>query len=120
MGFQALLSILIIFAITRLFIQFYRKHITTLLFAFSLGIWISVFLLNLNNDAVQMLGRFLGINDGVRVLIYIALFLLFYYAILSAVRFHEIEKKIDILVKKDAVDSFSKKYKLKDKGNNLL
>lgn len=115
MGFQALLSALIIFAIARLFIQFHRKHITTLFFTFSLAIWVGVFFLNLNNSVVQMVGHFLGINDGVRVIIYIALFLLFYYAILGAVRFHEIEKKIDILVKKDAVDSFSKKYKLEDK-----
>ncbi|MBP7087934.1 MAG: DUF2304 domain-containing protein [Candidatus Omnitrophica bacterium] len=111
MGFQALLSVLIIFAIIRLFIQFHRKHITALLFIFSLVMWMGVFFLNLNNDIVQMIGHFLGINDGVRVIIYIAIFLLFYYVVVSAVKFHEIEKKIDLLVKKDAVDSFAKKYK---------
>ena len=114
MGFQLLLSILIIFALIRLFIQFHKKRISTLFFIFLLCVWIGVFFLNLNNDVVQKVGHFLGIADGVRVFVYVAIFLLFYYAVASMVKFHEMEKDINILVKKDEVDSFTRKYKLKD------
>ncbi len=108
MGFQICLSTLILIAITRLIIQFHKKHINPFFFLFFLIIWCSVFFLNWNNALLNKFGNLLGMERGADVLVYIGLFLLFYYMFASIIKSYKIERDIDKLVRKDAVDDFLK------------
>lgn len=113
MGFQIIWSILIVFAVYRLMVQFRGKRIDLLSFLFFLLVWSLVFFLNWNNKLLNKFGHLLGIERGATILVYIALFLLFYYVFASMIRFHKLEQDINRLVKKDAVESFLKKYNLR-------
>lgn len=115
MGFQIILSLLVVFAICRLVTQFYKKTINSFFFFFFLTIWSLVLFLNWNNAFLNKMGHLLGIERGATVLVYIALFLIFYYIFLSIIRFYKIERDIDRLVKKDAVDEFAKKHNITHK-----
>jgi len=119
MGFQILWSTLIVFAIIRLLIQFHKKHISLFSFSFFLLAWSLVLLLNWNNALLNKIGHILGIERGATVLVYVALFILFYYVFISMVRFRKIEQDIDKLARKSAIESFLKSYNtdLTDKKN---
>lgn len=115
MGFQIILSLLIVVAIIRLFVQFYKKHINFFFFFFFLTVWSMVLFLNWNNPLLNRLGSFLGIKRGATILVYIGLFLLFYFAFVSIIRFYELEQDVNKLVKKDAIDDFLKRYNINPK-----
>lgn len=114
MGFQILWSVLIIFAIVRLFTQFHKKHISLFSFLFFLLAWGLVLLLNWNNALLNRFGHMLGIERGATVLVYVALFMLFYYVFISMIKFHKLEQEISKLVRKDAVSDFTKRHDIKN------
>ncbi len=114
MGFQILLSIFIVIGIIRLTVQFYKKQINSFFFIFFLLIWSVVLFFNWNNALLNKMGRVLGIDRGATVLVYAGLFLLFYHAFVSTIRFYELERNIDKLVRKDAVRDFVHRYGIKD------
>lgn len=110
MGFQIIFSLLIIFAVLRSIDQFRRKRIRPFFFFFFLVVWCLVFFLNWNNPLLNRIGHQLGIERGATILVYLALFLLFYYAAISISNFYKIERDIRQLIKKNSIEDFLKKY----------
>lgn len=110
MNFQIILSLLIIFAIIRLFFQLLKKHINLVEFLFFISAWLIVFFFNWNNDILNKIGKLFGVEKGASVLVYISLFFLFYYVFVSIVKFYRIEREINKLVRKDAVGDFLRRY----------
>lgn len=110
MIFQIILSLLIILVIIRLLSQLFRKYINYAVFFFFLSIWVFVFYLNWNNEILNKIGNVFGVERGVNLVIYTALFFLFYYVFVSIIKFYRIERQINKLVKKDAVDDFLKRH----------
>lgn len=111
MGFQIILSVLIIIAIIKLTIRFYKREINRFYFILFLTIWSLIFLLDLNNSFVKKIGYVLGMQTGANVLVYIGMFLLFYYVFVSEVKFYKMERDIHELVKKNAKEDFMNRYK---------
>lgn len=118
MIFRIVLSILVIVAIARLCVQFYNKRINSFFLSFFLLVWGAVLFLTWNTAFLYKLGRLFGVQRGVNVLIYIGLFLLFYYAFVSLIRIYKIERDVDVLVKKMAINDFLKNYDVGDKDRN--
>lgn len=114
MVFQVLLSLLIFIAIVRLFIQLRKKHINLFFFFFFLIIWSLVMFFNWNNILLNKIGKILGVERGVDILVYTALFLLFYYVFVSIIRFYKLEHEINMLVKRDAIRDFEERYNIND------
>jgi len=113
MGFQIILSGLILVALIRLSVQFYKKHINSFVLLFFLAIWGVVLFLTWNAGLLNKFGRLLGIERGATILVYIGLFMLFYYVFVSMLKFYKLEQNIDKLVKKDAIRNFLERYNLK-------
>lgn len=110
MNFQIILTIFVSIALLRLCIQFWKKNINLFTFFFFLVVWSVVLFFNWNNTFLNKLGSLLGLEHGASLLVYIALFLLFYYVFVSLIKLHKIEQEISKLVKKDAVNEFLKKH----------
>lgn len=113
--FQMFLSLLVIIAIIRLIVQYYKKHINTFFFLFFLAVWCLVFFLNWNNAILNKFGHLLGIERGATILVYIGLLLLSYSVFVGIIKFYKVEQDIDKLVQKDAVNGFLKRYGTKRK-----
>lgn len=113
MAFQIILSLLILVAIFRLCAQFYKKYINSFFFLFFFIVWSLILFLIWNTGLLNRIGRLLGIERGATILIYMALFFLFYYVFVTVIRFYKIEQDIDRMVRKDAVEDFLKRYDLK-------
>lgn len=114
MGFQILLSLLVLIVIIRLFVQYRGRHINFFFFLFFLIVWLLVLFFNWNNSLLNKIGNMLGLERGVDILIYTALFLLFYYVFVSIIRFYKLEHEINKLVRKDAINDFLKRYNIND------
>jgi len=100
-------------------VQFYKKHINAFSFFFFLTAWAFVLFLNWNNAFVRKIGDLLGKREGARILVYAALFLLFYYVFISAIKFYKLEQNINTLIRKEAINDFLKRYNIKDKSQKM-
>ena len=114
MGFQIILSTLIFLVIIRLCAQFYKGRIAAALFLFFLWIWGMSLILIWNIKFLNKIAHSLGLYQGVNILIYCGLFLLFYLAYLGVLKFYKLEQDINKLVRKSAIDDFLKRHKEKE------
>lgn len=112
MGFQIILSLLVLVALIRLFVQYIKKNINHFFFIFFAIVWFSVLFFTWNIDILDKFGSLLGLERGADILVYIALFLLFYYVFVSIVKTYMLEDKISKLVRKDAINDFLKRYNI--------
>lgn len=115
MWFQVSLSLLVLVAVIRLFVQFKKRHINLFTFSFFLIVWLSVLFLNWNNSPLNKIGKLLGLERGADILVYVGLFLLFYYVFVSTIKFYKLEQDINKLVRRDAIEDFCKKYNIENK-----
>lgn len=113
MGFQILFTFVILLAILRLCIQFYKKSINSFFFLFFFIVWCIAIFLTWNVELLNNLGHLLGIERGANILVYFSLLFLFYYAFVTIIRLYKIEQEINILVKKDAVEDYFKNKQIK-------
>lgn len=114
MGFQIFLSIFVFIAILRLFVQFKKKNITPFFFLFFLFIWAFVLYFAWNTTLLDKIGGLLGLERGADILVYLALFLLYYYVFVSIIRFYKLEGEINKLTRKDAINDFLKRYNIEE------
>lgn len=114
MRFQIILSIFICIALARLLIQFKKRRIGIFYFLFFLSVWLSIFFLTWNNAFLNKIGKLIGLDRGAFFLIYIGLAFLFYYVFVSTVRFYQLEKKINVLIRNYAIDDFLKRHSVSD------
>lgn len=114
MRFQIILSVFICIALVRLWIQFKKRRIGIFYFLFFLIVWLSIFFLTWNNAFLNKIGKLIGLDRGAFFLIYIGLTFLFYYVFVSTIKFYQMEKKINALIRSYALDDFCKRYKISD------
>jgi len=97
-------------------VQFYKKHINAFSFFFFLTVWAFALFLNWDNAFIRKMGDLLGKREGARILVYAALFLLFYYVFISAMKFYKLEQDINTLIRKEAMNDFLKRYSIRNKS----
>lgn len=110
MGFQIIFTILTVFALIRLCVQFRKKSVKLSYYIAFTVIWIMVCILSWNVKYLNEIGRLLGVDRGATILVYIALSLLFYFVAICIARFYKIERDIDRIIRREAVGEFLKKY----------
>lgn len=111
---QALLILLILFIITKLFIKIKNKQIGVLSFLIWLVFWMCGLVFIIYQDTLNYLARILGVGRGVDVILYFSLILIFYFIFYFIVRLRKIEQQISEIVRKMALSKNNKEYKNED------
>jgi len=114
MGFQIFLSVLVLIAMIRLIVQFIKKHINLFYFLFFTTVWSLAVFLSWNVPLLNKIGQSLGMQRGATMLVYMALFILFYFLFVGITKFYRLEQDINKLVKNDAVRNFKENHKIED------
>jgi small membrane protein len=107
---QIILSIIIIFFILKITINFFvKKNISSKFFIFWLFLWFLGLLFINFTPLLSFLAKKLGIGRGVDLAVYTSIILIFYFLYLINVEIYELKKRIEKLVRELAL-----KNKIKD------
>ena len=107
---QIILSIIIIFFILKITINFFvKKNISSKFFVFWLSLWFLGLLFINFTPLLSFLAKKLGIGRGVDLAVYTSIILIFYFLYLINVEIYELKKRIEKLVRELAL-----KNKIKD------
>lgn len=102
---QVLLTILILFIISRLLIRLKNKQIGIFNFLSWLVFWFIAGVIVIYPEASNYLARLFGVGRGADVIIYFSLILLFYFIFYFTVRLRNIEQQITKIVRKMSIDT---------------
>jgi len=103
--FQIVILILILIVVVKAGQRFNRKELSLFLFLAWLGIWTALAVVAVFPEIISRIASFAGIGRGVDLVIYLAIFLLFYFAFKINLRLNKIEKNISELVRKIAIQN---------------
>ncbi|KKP36571.1 MAG: hypothetical protein UR27_C0017G0017 [Candidatus Peregrinibacteria bacterium GW2011_GWA2_33_10] len=109
---QIIVTVFLLFALSRLYLQFKYNHISLLQFLFWVGVWGGVIFIIFWPNLTDKFADFLGIKRGIDVFVYFGIIVLFYLIFRSYIKIEEMEREITKLVRKMAIKE------LKDKENN--
>lgn len=109
MGSQIILSIIIFFIILKTFRSYLIKKISSAFFILWLFFWLAVLFLIHYTAILSSIAKLLGIGRGVDLAIYTSIILIFYLLYVLFVRISEIEKKIEKIVRKEALKDIKNK-----------
>lgn len=107
--FQILILIFVAFVITKSVKRLMKKEISLLLFLFWISIWVFVAVIGTFPVIIERAASLVGIGRGVDLVIYTAVFALFYFVFKIHVRVSKVEKDISQIVRKIAIDKAEKK-----------
>jgi len=107
---QIILSIIIIFFILKITINFFvKKNISSKFFIFWLLLWFLGLLFINFTPLLSFLAKKLGISRGVDLAVYTSIILIFYFLYLINVEIYEIKKRIEKLVRDLALKNLKNK-----------
>ena len=106
---QFLFVLVILFFIYRLWRNFLNKSINKVQFIEWLVFWLIALGIVIWPETTSFLARVLGIGRGADLIIYLALFLIFYFIFSFTRRLKIIEKNITKIVQQMALDNYKKK-----------
>jgi len=107
---QIILSIIILFFLLKITINFFvKKNISSKFFIFWLFLWFLGLLFINFTPLLSFLAKKLGIGRGVDLAVYTSIILIFYFLYLINVEIYELKKRIEKLVRELAL-----KNKIKD------
>ena len=114
---QVILSIIIIFFLLKITLNFFvKKNISSKFFIFWLILWLIGLLFINFTPLLSFLAKKLGIGRGVDLAVYTSIILIFYFLYLINVEIYELKKRIEKLVRNLALKN---KKKLKKKSQRL-
>jgi len=97
---QVILSIIILFFILKITINFFfKKNISSKFFIFWLILWLIGLLFINFTPLLSFLAKKLGIGRGVDLAVYTSIILIFYFLYLINVEIYELKKRIEKLVR---------------------
>ena len=106
--FQILILIFVAFVIYKSTRRLIKKEISLWLFLFWISIWIFVAIVGTFPVIIEKAAELVGIGRGVDLVIYTAVFALFYFLFKIYVRVSKVEKDISQIVRKIAIDKAEK------------
>ena len=109
--FQIIILITIGVVILKSFLRFRKKEISILLFSIWLLLWLAIALIGIFPITISYIANFVGVGRGVDLIIYIALFVIFYTLFKFNIRLNKNEYKISAMIRKSAENNVKK-------GNN--
>ncbi len=114
---QILLSIVVVFIITRTLIAFRDKNLSVSFALIWILFWLSVLFLIFQQQLVSNIAHYLKISRGVDLVIYISLIVIFYLLYRLLVALNEVDRKITKLVRNLALDDERKIKKVVSKSH---
>ncbi len=93
-----IVTIFVLFALSRNYLQFRDNHISGFQFIFWVLIWSLVLVILLWPNLTNRLAQYLGISRGIDVFVYLGIIVLFYLIFRSYVKIEELERDITRLV----------------------
>lgn len=113
---QSVAAIFVIFAISRVYLRFKERKISTLAFSFWIMIWIAGVWAILDPDSTTRFARLVGIGRGVDAILYASIVVIFYLIFRIYVKIEDTQRNITDLTRKIALDqTISKSAKKKRK-----
>lgn len=100
---QVVLTVFIIFALSRVVLRLRDKQINIVQFLIWCTAWVAVGILVLLPDTTVMLARLFGVGRGVDAIIYISIALLFYLVFRIYVKLDMTEQEITKLVRETSI-----------------
>jgi len=100
---QLILSLFLLFAVSRVYLRFKEGTINLGTFLFWIGIWILAFFSIFHPDFTSYWAQLLGVGRGADVLIYISIALLFYLIFRTNVMIENLREEISRLVREIAL-----------------
>jgi len=113
--FQILVLILIAVVIGKAIKRFWLKELSLLLFLTWSGVWVALAVVVMLPGILSWVANFMGIGRGVDLVIYLALFAIFYIVFKIYLRINKIEKNMTELIRKIAMQNMRKTETDKDK-----
>lgn len=105
---QLLMSLFVVFALSRAYLQF-RAHNTSLTaFIFWILLWSSSLVVVFWPHLIDYLSNFLGIQRSIDVLVYFGIIFLFYLIFRSYIKIQEMEREITELTRSIALSPLKK------------
>jgi|SRR3989344_404887 len=108
---QLVLALFIIFAISRAYLRFREKVITSAVFMLWIVVWLTALIVVLSPPTTSKMANFLGIGRGVDFVLYVSLAILFYLVFRLYVMIEDLRHEITYLVRQIALQNPSKKPK---------
>ena len=106
---QFLVTVFIVFNLTKLFVQKQKNKISWLALLFWSFLWLLVLIVFWQPDITSYVANVLGIGRGADLVIYLSVILIFYLLFRVFVRLNRIESDISKLVREDAIKNVRKK-----------
>lgn len=108
MAIQIIITIFVLFALSRVYLQFKSDNVTTLQFIFWLIIWLGVLTVLYWPNLSNQIAEFLGISRGVDVFVYLGIIALFYLIYRAYIKIEHLERDITKIVRKEALKELDK------------
>ncbi|MBI4281327.1 DUF2304 family protein [Candidatus Uhrbacteria bacterium] len=105
---QFLLSLFVLFALTRVIVRYRAREITTKEFFLWLIFWIAGGVAIAWPNVASRIALAVGVGRGVDVIIYSALLLVFYVLFRIVTRIERMERDMTLLVRKKALEEHEK------------
>lgn len=102
---QILLSIFLLFAVSRVLLQLREKRLTAKSFFFWAGVFTAAILGVLNPALTTKIAQVFGIGRGADVVIYFSIVMLFYLIFRLTISIEEVRREISKLVKEIALNN---------------
>jgi hypothetical protein len=106
---QVVVTIFVLFAASRILLQYKNEHVGIGPLLFWLLIWGGVLVVVYWPDLIDRLASIFGVGRGIDVLVYFSLVLLFYLIYRIYIHLENLERQITKLVRHDALKDLDKK-----------
>ena len=106
MYLEVIITVFVLFALSRIFLRFKEGEIETLAFILWLIVWILVAVVAYWPGVTQNVADFLGIDRGIDSVVYFSIVILFYLIYKAFVKIEHLEKDITKVVRDEAIDKF--------------
>lgn len=96
---QAIAAIFTIFALSRAYLRFKEKKLSSFAFIFWMAVWISGVIMVFNPAITNTIAFYLGIGRGVDVIMYFSIAIIFYLIFRIYIKIEDTQKQITELVR---------------------
>lgn len=101
---QIIIALFALFALSRVYLRFKEKKLSSLSFVFWLAVWVLGVWAVLDPDLTGKIANFLGIGRGVDAVIYASIAIIFYLIFRLYIKLEDTERHITELTKKIALN----------------
>lgn len=97
---QSVAALFSIFAISRVYLRFKERKISSLAFIFWIGVWFAGVIAILDPEATTKFARLVGIGRGVDAILYASIIIIFYLIFRIYIKIEDTERNITELARK--------------------